>query len=298
MLRQRLINQYQSNRKGGWQARFKRISSWPARLFSLIGIRREVEIPLFWDEKIVVVSGETVSRGLAGFGYTELALSALLIELLEPGDFFVDVGAHFGYVSLLGARLTEAPGRVLALEPNPHSFSIAQKNLDRCKWAEVRQLAASDTKGSIYIEHRPVHESAFNAVVSEPSESDYATVAVDARPLDVLLENRSHPLRVLKCDAEGGEPQVLSGAKNVISEDRPFLIMEVGMRSEEICEKISLFEGPLDLNSYEIYDFFFDGAVVLSELNRKSLTKTSGHANVLLVPKEKSNQVSSIQTTK
>jgi FkbM family methyltransferase len=234
---------------------------------------------------MTIVSGEAISRGIAGFGYTELSLSALLIDLVEPGDFMVDIGAHFGYVSLLGSRLVGPSGRVVAFEPNPQSFSIAQRNLAPHPQAEVRQMAVLDRKGNVSLEDRPVHDSAFNSVVSGASKAKHPTVDVPANSLDEILAERSRPLHLLKCDAEGAEERVLKGAANVIEEDRPFVVLEVGMKGEGYDKRLEEIEASAREAGYEMRDFEYEGSLEVVEVE-KGREKYSGHANLLMVPQE------------
>jgi len=56
---------------------------------------------VFWRDPIFVLTGEDISRGILSFGCGELALTALIIEVLEPGMRVVDVGAHLGCEAML-----------------------------------------------------------------------------------------------------------------------------------------------------------------------------------------------------
>ncbi|MCS4136389.1 FkbM family methyltransferase [Salinibacter ruber] len=236
---------------------------------------------------MTIVSGEAISRSIAGFGYTELALSALLIDLVEPGDFMIDIGAHFGYVSLLGSRLVGSSGRVLGFEPNPRSFSIAQRNLAPFPQAEVRQMAVLDRKGSVSLEDRPIQDSAFNSIVSGASKVNSPTVDVPAISLDEILSERSRPLDLLKCDAEGAEEKVLRGAAGIIEEDRPFVVLEVGMEGEGYGRRLEEIKVTAEDAGYEVRDFEYKGSLEVVEVERGE-GKYSGHANLLMVPKETS----------
>ena len=41
----------------------------------------------------------------------------------------VDVGANWGYFTLMAAQLIGRTGRVLAVEPDPRMFALLQRNL-------------------------------------------------------------------------------------------------------------------------------------------------------------------------
>jgi precorrin-6B methylase 2 len=52
--------------------------------------------------------------------FYDLNLQMLMIQILKPGDRFVDIGANIGMLSILAARLVGPSGRVESFEPNPH----------------------------------------------------------------------------------------------------------------------------------------------------------------------------------
>src|SRR4051794_8745326 len=55
--------------------------------------------------------------------------TALVPRLLGPGGTFVDVGAHWGYFSLLAAGRIGPAGRIVAVEADPRIHRILARNL-------------------------------------------------------------------------------------------------------------------------------------------------------------------------
>ena len=49
-------------------------------------------------------------------------IANLLISILKPGMCFVDIGANFGYFSLVASKLVGDSGKVLAFEPMPNFY--------------------------------------------------------------------------------------------------------------------------------------------------------------------------------
>src|SRR4051812_33607168 len=90
-------NDWAFNTRGGWPARWRRRSAWPALLVQKLGLHWRVPARLFWGERMRVLTGENASRMLLSFGYSEAALTALLCDLIIPGQRVVDIGTHFGY---------------------------------------------------------------------------------------------------------------------------------------------------------------------------------------------------------
>jgi hypothetical protein len=52
-----------------------------------------------------VITGKLISSGLINFSYTEVALTAKMLKIIYKEQFVIDIGTHFGYESLLAAKL-------------------------------------------------------------------------------------------------------------------------------------------------------------------------------------------------
>lgn len=77
-------------------------------------------------------------------GWYEPQETRVCAHVLRPGSVFVDVGANWGYFSLVAAGLVGAAGRVVALEPEPRLFERLSSNVAMNGLRIVRplQLAA------------------------------------------------------------------------------------------------------------------------------------------------------------
>ena len=63
------------------------------------------EVPLFWGQPMTIVYPEYVSAQIGRYGFFDLAFTETIIDLIRPGMVVYDVGAHFGYYSLLASQL-------------------------------------------------------------------------------------------------------------------------------------------------------------------------------------------------
>src|ERR1043165_1048267 len=82
----------------------------------------------FWGVEVHVVFPEGMSMALYRYQFFERGLTQYLLDLLKPGMVFFDVGAHFGYYSLLASRLVGGEGAVHAFEPTPSTFDVLRRN--------------------------------------------------------------------------------------------------------------------------------------------------------------------------
>lgn len=140
----------------------------------------------------------------------------------------LDVGAHIGVTAcLLGRRARR--GRVFAFEAAPEAAAILRRNLaaNGIGHAQVVEAALSDRSGTLRF-HEAANAAGAHAVTpSFPGEAP-PTVSLPALTLDEWAESQPGlaPVRFIKIDVEGFEPNVLAGAARLIARDRPVILME------------------------------------------------------------------------
>jgi len=227
-----------------------------------------------------VVTGETVSSALLAFGYSEVAVTILMLSLLSEGDTMVDVGTHFGYEALLGSHLVGSTGQVICFEPSPRAFAIASQNLGHLKQVSLHKVAIADSVGQASLQNRSIGQSALNSLVEAGTEQD--SVEVPITTLDAALAGRKRPVNFLKCDAEGSELAVLKGAHDILVRDSPVMVLEADMPSikgepsARACELVNYLEN----YNYRAFSFDFDQGLKVGRFG----SFPTYHANVAFVP--------------
>jgi FkbM family methyltransferase len=190
---------------------------------------------------------DSIAREACFTGRYEPLETAILRNLLEPGMTFVDVGANWGYFTLLASSCVGESGRVVSLEPDPRLFRILQENVTRNGLAQVvpLQLAAADAAGVLDLQACEI--SGGNWGLSKLVDSTKATgniFQVLARPLDVVLDDLGiEHVDLLKMDIEGAEEIALHGMsvglaeyryRRIILEVHPALLTERGSSTEKV----------------------------------------------------------------
>jgi FkbM family methyltransferase len=141
----------------------------------------------------------------------------LLQHLLAPGMTFLDVGANWGYFTLLAAHLIGPTGRVISVEADPRACAALRANLaeNRLAHARVVQAAASDGPGTLTLQAYGSDnddDSNFGVLSAAPSPSAQRRFDVEALALDTLLDAEAvERVHVLKMDIEGAEARALHG---------------------------------------------------------------------------------------
>lgn len=166
------------------------------------------------------VSGRGISAGV--FETTKFeALAALISE----GDVFWDVGAHYGYASLVGVRAAGRAGRVLAFEPSAHNRWFLNRHL---QWndatsTQVLPFALADADGM-----ESFGGSTSSSVAQKLGEGKES---VEVRSFDSLLADGLPCPTVVKIDIEGAESRALAGAREALSamsaSERPSIMCAV-----------------------------------------------------------------------
>jgi FkbM family methyltransferase len=266
-------NRVRASQAGGILSRLSRPSALPAWLAVKFGVHKEMSAPLFFGESMRVVTGEVVSSQIISFGYTERALTALMLDRLKPDHTFVDVGTHFGYEAMLACKLVGTKGRVICFEPNPAAHPIAARNLSRFSQAELRQEGVSDVAGVLYVEELDENSSAF-ARLTETGEMPVPVVALD----DAL----SGSVDFLKVDVEGMEAKVVAGAGRVLREHRPVVVLEADMPDDgNPSPRATALAHLMAGYGYEAFSFDHADALKVGPLG----SFPTHHANILFLPR-------------
>jgi hypothetical protein len=97
---------------------------------------------------------------------------AFLRSVLQPGDIFVDVGAHIGIYSLVASRLVGETGRVLAVEAAPQTAKLLSRHVEinHAQNVIVRQLGVSDSREFMQLEVNPANSGGNRLVVPEAGQ--------------------------------------------------------------------------------------------------------------------------------
>jgi FkbM family methyltransferase len=140
-----------------------------------------------------------------------------------------DVGANIGFFSLLAARLVGPSGHVISFEADPEVAARLRENLSRnnISQATVEQKAVWSQSGTVSfarVESNISPDRGLGHVSTEDSAA--GNITVEAVSLDQFISSHSAP-DFVKCDVEGAEVSVFQGARQMLREERPILLVEM-----------------------------------------------------------------------
>ena len=158
-------------------------------------------------------------------GYWESWLTIFFMRLIKPGMTAVDVGANFGYYTILFAAAVGATGKVIAIEPVPSTVASLNDTIALNGFAARTRLVAgaagavASSQAHILV---PPREPKNSAVIAGPQDG---SIAVPSFTLDELLHDLDR-VDLVKIDVEGAEVNVIEGMRETIARHRPSILLE------------------------------------------------------------------------
>lgn len=164
---------------------------------------------------------------------SEIRLARFMIQNIKTDDNFLDVGAHYGYFSLLAAYLTGQSGRVVSFEAAPVTYSVLERNAAGIKQMSCFNCIVADTESvhkfyifpNLYSEYNTMLPEQFDSAQwidsNKPEEHDIKSVK-----LDNFFKRQNFYPDIIKIDVEGAEYQVISGMLSYLKSSDVIVAME------------------------------------------------------------------------
>ncbi len=144
---------------------------------------------------------------------------------VENDAVILDVGANFGFLSLVWANSISKNGKVIAFEPNigVHNSlikSIRANNLESA--IELKNLAVGNNDGSIDLYLSSTTSNIIQAGMRPNNKTTIEMISLDS------FSKRNDIVRcdLVKIDVDGIELDILLGATNLLENCKPIFIVE------------------------------------------------------------------------
>lgn len=178
---------------------------------------------------------DTRDRGLCAHllldGFWEMGLTMHIARRVRAGMVAIDVGANFGYYTVLLAALVGPSGHVRGIEPAPNAAAMLRRSLELNGFesnTSVTEAAAGASEGAVSLLYVPDREPKNAQIVTSPDAVNTATGRlhqVSQRRIDALAAQFGR-VDFVKIDAEGAEEEIIAGMLAILRRDKPHLVLE------------------------------------------------------------------------
>ena len=233
----------------------------------------EVNASLFFGGrmKVLLPASNDIYINKAKPHDSEIRLAKFIIRKLLEGDHFLDIGAHYGYFSLLASRCVGDVGKVISVEPSSRAYAILSHNVKKIDNTRCMNNAISNKKDKTVIYEFPNMYSEYNSLNQDQykdqkwfQEYTPKPITVESTTIDtILLEEKLSP-KIIKVDVEGAEFLVMQGAQQYLTSDDPYVVLEYVQRGRGHSEHEKALQY---LQNYRLYPHAIsvDGSITYVE---------------------------------
>lgn len=161
-------------------------------------------------------------------GYTERPLLDWFTQNVQPGETWLDIGAHYGYTAIALSRLVGVTGRVFAFEPmlSTSGYLAQTRVLNLLEQLVVLPFGLGAPDTFVFRKMSVLRGMAENTIASEAAWHETILVA----RFDWLWQqicDGSTRVHGIKIDVQGMEIDVLRGMTETLKRQRPKLVIEI-----------------------------------------------------------------------
>lgn len=224
--------------------------TWPAGQFEAI-TRIHTNHRLYVDTRDISVCSHLMTEGI-----WEQHVERVLADCVKPGMRCADIGANFGYYTVLLSAWAGRSGHVFSFEANPYIAKKLKKSVAINGLSEIVTVfpkAVSDKEEAVQFVY--YDEFMGGGHIGDENSSSWTKnkINIETVKIDDILADVPQ-LEVMKIDIEGGELKALAGAQRIIERSKNLaIIIEFFPAAYETSTST-----PLDfLKKYEACRFHF-----------------------------------------
>jgi FkbM family methyltransferase len=193
-----------------------------------------IKAKTIWGQNFILKFPSAIDIYLSG-GKThnsEIRLAKFLVLNLLKNSNFIDIGAHFGYYSLLANKIV-SKGKILSIEASPHTFEILEQNVYKENNILPFNIAIADKNEILEFCVFPTLYSEYNTLEKKQYENEdwfknskMSITKVQCKKGDTFLTENLIKPNFIKIDVEGAEDKVIIGFRETLTTYSPIVIME------------------------------------------------------------------------
>lgn len=170
--------------------------------------------------RLILGTRDHGARSLLLYGYlrNEIEETAIAGYLLSQAHGFLDIGANYGWYSLIAASVMPRHTTRVAVEAHPLVYAVLRRSFSHGD-TQVLHAAVAERNEPVTL---------FSSSVTSLSSTVRRTGAPITVPGATVDDLWPSPMALdfVKCDVEGGELAVLRGARQVRSRHQPIWMLE------------------------------------------------------------------------
>jgi FkbM family methyltransferase len=201
--------------------------------------------------RLLAVSFQNLYKtGRLGVDYQDIYF---LKNLVKPGYYCIDIGAHLGYFTLELSRLTGSNGHVYAIEPMSKFFNTLRGLVEQKKLKNITLYPYAMGGETEFVEMgipkvNNMKKFAYARVIRTSTFLEYVESEQVKNVYGDELFRYLPRVDFIKCDVEGLELAVIKSFIEIIRKHRPVILCELGDPQERkrLLDLLSPF-------SYQLY---------------------------------------------
>ncbi|HWY71018.1 MAG TPA: FkbM family methyltransferase [Terriglobales bacterium] len=144
-------------------------------------------------------------------------------EIVRDGETVIDVGANHGLYAFHLSKMVGASGRVHCFEPIPPNYFVLRHTVESLRLTNVttHNVACGESRGKLSF-GVPIDKSVPQWGWAHQGSAGHQ-FSCEVVPLDEVVAGRAS---FIKCDVEGAELFVFRGAKRILRESTPAVLVE------------------------------------------------------------------------
>ena len=177
------------------------------------------------------LNDEYIGKSLSEYGEWSEGEVVLLKKLVNDNENIIEIGSNIGTHTIPLAKHVSNGGLVYAIEPQSQNYKLLSKNIkdNELKNVKIFKLAISSKKGKAYMNifNENLTNNYGDSKIFENNFQNSEGVIV--KTLDQLFYDdykEIKPIKLIKCDAQGQELNIILGSQKIINMHKPFLYLE------------------------------------------------------------------------
>ena len=189
-----------------------------------------------------------IGKSLSEYGEWSEGEIQLIQQVVNKNENIIEIGSNIGTHTIPLAKHLSNGGQIFAFEPQSQNYKLLLDNIteNEIKNVKIAKLALSSVEGNAFMNKFDDKKTSNygDARIFKDNSENFEKVPV--KTLDQTLyndTNENFTVKLIKCDTQGQELNIIAGSEKIIEKFKPFLYIENDdiNTSKSLIEKIKSF---------------------------------------------------------